>query len=144
MQMRLLLATLILILGSHLCLGQNAPLVTKVEPPGWWANHSINPVRVLIRGENLSGATVHAVGPGLGAGPAKVNSAGTYLFVDVRLTPQAKAGTRVLRITTPRGSVEAPFEIVAPLSPAGRFQGFTTDDVIYLIMTDRFSDGDSS
>src|ERR1041385_2678801 len=105
MQLRSLLATLILIVGSHLCLGQNAPQVTKVEPPGWWANHSINPVRVLIRGENFSGATVHAVGVGLSAGPAKVNSAGTYLFVDVRLTPQAKTGKRVLRITTPRGSV---------------------------------------
>src|SRR5436190_5615931 len=134
----------LLVITSQPGFSQNAPQVTKVEPPGWWANHSINPVRVLIRGQNLSGATVHAVGPGLSAGPAKVNSASTYLFVDVRLTPQAKAGTRVLRITTPRGSVEAPFEIVAPLSPAGRFQGFTTDDVIYLIMTDRFSDGDPS
>jgi glycosidase len=36
------------------------------------------------------------------------------------------------------------FEIYAPLARAGRFQGFTTDDVIYLIMTDRFSDGDPS
>ena len=134
----------LLVITSQPCFSQNAPQVTKVEPPGWWANHSINPVRVLIRGENLSGATVHAVGVGLSAGPAKVNSAGTYLFVDVRLIPQAKAGKRVLRIATPRGLVEAPFEIVAPLPRAGRFQGFTTDDVIYLIMTDRFSDGDSS
>jgi len=36
------------------------------------------------------------------------------------------------------------FRILPPLNRAGRFQGFTTDDVIYLIMTDRFSDGDSS
>src|SRR5437899_10110634 len=100
---------LIIMVAAGRCAAQNAPQVTKVEPPGWWANHSINPVRVLIRGENLSGATVHAVGVGLSAGPAKVNSSGTYLFVDVRLTPQAKAGTRVLRIATPRGSVEAPF-----------------------------------
>ena len=32
--------------------------VEKVEPPNWWAGHSINPVRVLIRGKNLTGARV--------------------------------------------------------------------------------------
>src|ERR1044071_7230203 len=33
-----------------------APVVTKVEPPTWWANHTINPVRLLVRGQNLLGA----------------------------------------------------------------------------------------
>jgi hypothetical protein len=32
------------------------PEVTKVEPPNWWIGHSINPVRLLIRGRNLEGA----------------------------------------------------------------------------------------
>jgi hypothetical protein len=47
-----------------------------------------------------------------------------------------------LRVTTPAGTSEAPFEITAPLNRTGRFQGFDHDDVIYLIMPDRFSDGD--
>jgi len=34
------------------------PTVTKVEPPSWWAGHSINPVRLLVRGTNLKGASV--------------------------------------------------------------------------------------
>ena len=33
-----------------------APVVRKVEPPNWWAGHSINPVRLLVRGERLAGA----------------------------------------------------------------------------------------
>jgi neopullulanase len=33
-----------------------APTVEKVEPPNWWSGHSINPVRVLVRGRNLAGA----------------------------------------------------------------------------------------
>ena len=142
MQLRLLLATLILIFGSHLCLGQNAPQVSKVEPPGWWANHSINPVRVLIRGKNLLGAKVVSSSAGLVAGQPQVNAAGTYLFVDVSIGRVARLGKQALKITTARGTVEAPFETYEPLARAGRFQGFTTDDVIYLIMTDRFSDGD--
>src|SRR5437868_5447825 len=134
MQLRLWLATLILIFSSHLCRGQNAPQVSKVEPPGWWANHSINPVRVLIRGKNLSGAKVVSANAGLVAGDPKVNAAGTYLFVDVSVGRLARRGMQALRITTAQGTVEAPFEIYEPLARAGRFQGFTTDDVMYLIM----------
>ncbi|HEX8136822.1 MAG TPA: alpha-amylase family glycosyl hydrolase [Pyrinomonadaceae bacterium] len=123
---------------------QTAPAVSKVEPPNWWVGHSINPVRVLVRGRNLSGASVAAVGQGLQAGLVRVNAQGTYLFVDVAIDAQARPGPRTLRITTPAGTSEAPFEIAAPLSRAGRFQGFSPDDVMYLIMIDRFSDGDRS
>jgi neopullulanase len=121
---------------------QTAPVVTKVEPPNWWLGHSINPVRVLIRGRNFQGARVEATGAGLETGLVRVNAAGTYLFVDVRVDPQAKAGRRSLRITAPGGAVETPFDVLEPLGRAGRFQGFSPDDVLYLIMTDRFSDGD--
>ena len=138
-----LLALFVSLFVSALAATAQTPQVTKVEPPGWWANHSINPVRVLMRGQNLRGATVQAPA-GLVAGATKVNTAGTYVFVDVRVTPQARPGLQNLRITTPAGSVDAPFEIYAPLPRVGRFQGFTTDDVMYLIMTDRFSDGDPS
>ena len=31
------------------------PQVAKVEPPGWWPGHSINPVRLLVRGEVIRG-----------------------------------------------------------------------------------------
>jgi glycosidase len=118
--------------------------VLKVEPANWWAGHSINPVRVLIRGKSLSGARVESVGAGIRTGLVRVNESGTYLFVDVFIDPQAKQGMRQLRIRTSSGTAQARFEISAPLAREGRFQGFTTDDVIYFIMPDRFSDGDQS
>src|SRR5438045_9214001 len=80
-----------------------APSVLKVEPPNWWAGHSIKPVRVMIRGKNLTGARVEVVGAGLKTGLTRINAAGTYLFVDVSIDSQAKAGRRTLRITTNNG-----------------------------------------
>lgn len=126
------------------CAAQNAPAVSKVEPPNWWVGHSINPVRVLIRGRNLTGGRVEPIGPGLKTGLTRINPAGTYLFVDVVIDPKAQPGRRLLRITTNSGVVDAPFEINAPLSRTQRFQGFSPDDLVYLIMPDRFSDGDTS
>ena len=132
----------LLALAAGPCVAQNAPEVLKVEPPNWWARHSINPVRVLIRGRNLAGARVAASGGGVSTGSMRVNAAGTYIFVDVLIDANAAPGRRLLRITTPAGTTESPFEISAPLAREGRFQGFTTDDVVYLIMPDRFADGD--
>ena len=121
------------------------PEILKVDPPSWWTRSSVNPVRVMIRGRNFQGATVQAVGPGLRvAGVPKINERGTYIFVDVFIAPNAPAGERSLSVTTPRGSARAPFEVLAPLNRAGRFQGFSPADVMYLIMIDRFADGDPS
>lgn len=122
----------------------SAPEVLKVEPPGWWAGHSINPVRLLIRGHNLSGAKVTAQGAGVRADQASVNAAGTYLFVDATIDMSAKPGRRSLRIATANGSAEAVFEVRAPVSRTGRFQGFSPDDLIYELMPDRFAHGDPS
>src|SRR5687768_2422426 len=137
-------AVALALIAVSLCPAQSAPSISKVEPPNWWPNHSLNPVRVLIRGRNLSGARVEAGGSGLKTGLTRINAAGTYLFVDVLIDSNAKAGPRSLRITTGNGTADAPFEITRPLGRAGRFQGFSTDDVIYLLMPDRFSDGDPS
>lgn len=71
-----------------------------------------------------------------------VNQTGTYLFVNVTINPTAPSGSYPLNLTTPNGSATIPFTIEAPLAANNRFQGITTNDVIYLIMPDRFADGD--
>lgn len=118
-----------------------APEILKVDPPSWWVRSSVNPVRLMIRGRNLHDARVQ-VSPGLRVvGPPKINERGTYVFVDVLV---AAAGERAITITTPKGSARAPFEVLQPLNRTGRFQGFSPADVMYLIMIDRFADGDAS
>jgi glycosidase len=121
----------------------SAPQVLKVEPSSWWASHSINPVRVLIRGSNLAGARVTTAG-GLRVGATNANAAGTHLFVNVQINSQTKPGVHQLHVATANGSTAAPFEVLMPLPRAGRFQGFSAADVLYLIMIDRFADGDQS
>jgi hypothetical protein len=119
-----------------------SPEVLKVDPPSWWAGHSMNPVRLLIRGKDLEGATIAYGGTDLHAGPAKINAAGTYLFVDVNIEPAARAGKRRLTIKTAGGLAEAEFEILKALPSKGRFAGVSSADLLYLLMPDRFSNGD--
>jgi glycosidase len=117
------------------------PQVVSVEPPSWWAGHSINPVRLLIRGRHLGGVRVSAPA-GLRAGEAAVNAAGTALFVDLTIDPGAAPGVRRLALEGAGGRAEGAFEVLRPLDRQGRFQGLSPDDVIYLVMPDRFRNGD--
>ncbi|HKY27791.1 MAG TPA: alpha-amylase family glycosyl hydrolase, partial [Pyrinomonadaceae bacterium] len=120
------------------------PSVIKVEPPSWWSRHSINPVRLLVRGANLHGARVRAMGGPIRTSNVRVNSKGSYLFVNVHIAPAARPGSYPLLVETAQGKATIPFTIEAPLNPQANFQGITNDDVIYLIMPDRFADGDPS
>lgn len=122
-----------------------SPEILKVDPPSWWTKSSMNPVRLMIRGRNFQGARVQISGSGLRViGTPKINDRGTYIFVDVSIAGNAPSGERSITVTTPRGSARTPFEVLAPLNRAGRFQGFSPNDVMYLIMIDRFADGDQS
>ncbi|MGH9904749.1 MAG: alpha-amylase family glycosyl hydrolase, partial [Pyrinomonadaceae bacterium] len=95
-----------------------------------------------VRGKNLSGARVTATRPGTVVSEVRANESGTYLFVNVRISAQAKPGDYPLRLETRTGRATIPFAINAPLDFLTSFRGIDTDDVIYLIMPDRFANGD--
>jgi len=149
-QIRKIIASCLKVLICVICvnlrlISAQTPEILKVDPPGWWTRSSVNPVRLLVRGRNLQDGRVAVAGSGLRViGTPKINDRGTYIFVDVFIAPDAPAGERSLTVITPRGSARASFEVAGPLNRAGRFQGFSTSDVLYLIMIDRFADGDQS
>jgi glycosidase len=125
-------------------LSQSGPTVTKVDPPSWWPGHSINPVRLLVRGSNLIGAKVSSSHRSFRVSAVKVNQTGTALFVDVEIKPATSPGEYPLTLETPRGRIAFPFRIEPALDVRTNFQGITANDVIYLIMIDRFANGDPS
>jgi glycosidase len=126
-----------------LTVAAQAPQILKVDPPSWWKGSTVNPVRLMIHGRNLQNARVDVPGLRIVNTPT-INERGAYIFIDVFIAADAKPGQRSISVTTPRGSANASFEVLAPLNRAGRFQGFSPNDVMYLIMIDRFADGDPS
>ena len=85
----MLIRSCLLFLSAAAGLSAASPEVEKVEPPNWWIGHSLNPVRLLIRGRNLGGARAMAHDPDLTLGPTQVNAAGTYAFMDVSIARNA-------------------------------------------------------
>lgn len=139
----ILIAFLVLVAFPLTAHGQDAPTITKVDPPSWWANHTLNPIRLLIRGRNLSGARIKSPSANLRLSNLRINANSTYIFADLNIASNAKPGKYSLTVETQSGRVEAPFTIEEPLA-VGQREGISADDVIYLIMIDRFADGDRS
>lgn len=141
--MQFLLAASLLVLTAAASAAAN-PRVEKVEPPNWWADHSISTVRILVRGEGFGGASVTSRTPKLRIANIRVNERGDHVFFDVKIADKTKPGSYKFDLTTLTGAATVNFEVLPRLAQRGRERDITSDDVIYLIMTDRFSDGDGS
>ncbi len=119
------------------------PQVYRVEPPNWWIGHTHNPVRLLLTGTNLAGATFRSPA-GLSISNLSVATSGNYVFCDAFIAPTAKPGPRALRVKTPRGQTATTFNVSPAPPKENRYGGFSPDDVIYLLLPDRFANGDPS
>lgn len=128
-----------------------APKITRVEPLCWWTDMH-QPLTLMFYGEDLQDATVSiqevAAGRvmrgqclGLVATAQHNAESKNYLFVDMDVRQE---GT--YRITLKKGNRRATYDYtVYPRREGSRErQSFTSADVIYLIMSDRFVDGDTT
>jgi neopullulanase len=119
------------------------PHISKVEPPNWWADY-VSPVMVLAYGDNLADAKISVRYPGLSIQKTQVQRDGKHAFVWLAISPKVKPGSATIHVKTASGNTQFPFPLLRREPTQGRFQGITQDDVIYLIMPDRFANGDPS
>lgn len=118
-----------------------APLVTKVEPPSWWAGLTPD-LMLLLSGKNLQATHVRCNEKEVNIERTQATANGDYLFVWLKFDAELKSGTAVCRITTKSGQTNFELPIAARKQLLKRNQGVSLDDVIYLIMPDRFANGD--
>lgn len=119
----------------------NAPAVTKVEPPSWWINLTPE-VLLLLSGRHLQATHANCNLSSVVVERTQSSADGAYLFVWLKIAPDAKSGTAVCRLTTPAGGTSFELPLASRSQRMGRNQGVSAADVIYLIMPDRFADGD--
>ncbi len=118
--------------------------VTRVEPLSWWTDMKM-PLQLMVQGENISGYNV-AIEGGAGVSVEKAVKADSpnYLFVDVKISGNAQPGTYYIVFSKEGQSFKYPYEIAARKPGSADRKSFTTADMIYLIMPDRFANGDTS
>ena len=120
---------------------QGIPQISKIEPPDWWAG--LPSPTLLIYGSGLSDAQVRLVsGPaGVSIGEQRPGKDGLYRFVTLAGVENAKPVRLTLQLRTSSGEKNFSYEL-QPRSKQPAPPALSSSDVIYLIMPDRFADGD--
>src|SRR5438876_10242383 len=117
------------------------PAVTTVAPPNWWVGLTPE-VMLLLSGHDLEATHVACNLPTLRVSRTQATAGGNYLFVWLKIGTDTKSGTAICRISAPKGTTSFELPLAARSPTLGKFQGLSPDDVMYLIMPDRFANGD--
>ena len=115
--------------------------VDHVEPPNWWAGMEWNTVQLMFYGENLDGITAISTHEGFKIKTIHQVPNSSYAFIDIELSDAITPGTYTVSIRRGEESLDVPYEIQEREPLDGRNQGFSVDDVVYLITPDRFANG---
>jgi len=119
-------------------------LIQKIEPPNWWTGMKTNKLQLMIYGERLNGCKVLSGSKDIKV--TKVHNAESqkYLFVDITINKNAKPGNYQLIFSKEGQKTKIDYPLLKREESPKKQQGFNTEDVVYLIMPDRFADGDTS
>ncbi|MGN8225359.1 glycoside hydrolase family 13 protein [Gracilimonas sp. BCB1] len=115
-----------------------------VDPPFWWVEMPINELQLQLYGEELGHYRASVDYPGVEITAQYAVDSPNYLFLYFEISEDAKAGTLPITLTRKGESITLNYELKTRESLEGRHQGFDASDVIYLMMPDRFANGDPS
>ncbi|MES2418012.1 MAG: glycoside hydrolase family 13 protein [Bacteroidota bacterium] len=137
--MRKLFLTILLIPLTFCSAFAQLPAIERIEPLNWWVGFKNPSLQLLVRGEQIADKQVSLSYPGVKLiGIEKVTNR-NYLFINLQITAATKPG-RFNLIFKQKGKKDIiyPYELK---SRTDHTDGVSSKDLIYLIMPDRFANG---
>ncbi len=131
-----------LIILLFLCLPYQAQTLQHVEPSNWWVGMEHHRVQVLLHGQEIAKYKVEVSGLTILEEIRTENP--NYIFVTLE-TGGKVAGAYPIRLMDKKKVVASHDFSLLERKPQARYRNsFTSEDVIYLLMPDRFANGDKS
>lgn len=115
---------------------------SRVEPPFWWVGMKNPLLQVLIYDQNISEFEASIDYPGIHLTKVHRVQNPNYLFLDLEIGPGTPTG--IFPIVLKKDDVihTYPYELKQRSTLSDTKQGLSSADLIYLIMPDRFANGD--
>ncbi len=116
-------------------------------PTNWWTGMKWNKVQIMIHGNDIGNGDAYTINyPGVKLEKINKVENKNYVFLDVVISPEATAGTLKIKVKEKQSSFDINFELKKRRTGNGTAfaMGVTSKDFIYLIMPDRFSNGDTT
>ena len=112
--------------------------VARVEPLSWWTGMKTE-LQLMIQGPEVSSYDIAVSGKGLSVKAVHKTDSPNFVFVDVEVASSAKAGTYYLIFSRDGKSFKYPYLIQDRVEGSANRESYTSADMIYLIMPDRFA-----
>jgi len=142
--MRFFLLAIFCLAFSSAAQAQNS-IIERVEPPNWWTGMVYNEVQLIVYGQNVGSTTeVQIKYPGVRLKNVEHVENQNYLFLTLEIKPRAKAGDVIIHFEMDGSATTHTFPIEERIERPFSHQGFDATDVVYLLMPDRFANGDTS
>lgn len=121
------------------------PALERVEPMSWWVGMSNPNLQLVVHGSNIAARNIVLTYPGVKLKAVHKVENPNYLFIDLQIFSSAIPGTFPIKFKK-AGEKDLTYSYTLNKrdKSAGRAQGVTSKDLIYLIMPDRFSNGDAA
>ncbi|MBZ0179201.1 MAG: cyclomaltodextrinase N-terminal domain-containing protein [Melioribacteraceae bacterium] len=140
---RKIVAIVVLFLSVNVLFSQELR-VSKVEPPNWWSGMKYNSLQLMIYGENLIDVSLSSDNEQISVGKIYETESGKYLFVDIDLDENIQPEDYSFKISSTEREVDFTFPVFPSNKNEKNHKGFDNGDAIYLVMPDRFVNGDTS
>ena len=114
--------------------------IKKVAPSFWWAGMKNPELQILLYGEELALSDVSVSGEGIYLKETVRQDNPNYLLLYFDLS-EAKAQTFQILLKHGKKKLQIPYELKSRVRRGEDVKGFTSEDVLYLIMPDRFANG---
>lgn len=114
--------------------------IKKVAPSFWWAGMKNPELQILLYGEDLALSDVSVSGEGIYLKETVRQDNPNYLLLYLDLS-EAKAQTFQILLKHGKKKLQIPYELKSRVRRGEDVKGFTSEDVLYLIMPDRFANG---
>lgn len=117
----------------------------RVEPPFWWTGFKNNNLQLLVHGKNIASTAVTVDYPGLILKKVHKVENPNYLFLDLTLSPGTRPGNATITFRVKdKVAGRYLYELRARKKGSAQRESFSSHDVIYLLMPDRFANGDTT
>ncbi|MEI7726821.1 MAG: glycoside hydrolase family 13 protein [Bacteroidota bacterium] len=117
----------------------------RVEPPFWWIGFKNTSLQLLVHGKNIASTTVTVSYPGFVLKKVNKVENPNYLFLDLTISNNAQPGKATIHFKLKDKIVGTYlYELKARKKGSAQRKIFTSHDIIYLIMPDRFANGDTA
>lgn len=116
--------------------------VNRIDPPNWWVGMKLNKIQLMVYGQNLDNVSARFDDSRIKVAKIHKIKNAAYAFIDIVIPNNLPPNEYQLILTKNKEKTSITFPILKREPASGRFQGFSQSDVIYLIMPDRFVNGD--